>query len=107
MNESEIVFEMNSLDIAIEKRIPPNIVVTARGTADRSASTARLVLLAMSADNQRYVYELRAIHGLQQVATQVSATDIITDVLVEQISITVRSRTNELKKLIAVRHERT
>ena len=107
MKDSEIVFEMHALDIAIEKRIPPNIVVTARGTADRSASTARLVLLAMSLDQQSYLYELRAIHGPQRVATQVSATDIITDVVVEKVSITVRSQTRELRELIAVRYPRT
>ncbi len=107
MNESEIVFEMNALDIAIEKRIPPNIVVTARGTTDRNASTARLVLRAMSDDQQHYLYELRAIHGPQQVTTLVSATDIITDVLVEQVFITVKSQTNEFRELIAVRHQRT
>ena len=107
MTESEIVFEMNALDIAIEKRIPPNIVVTARGTADRRASAAQLVLLAMSPDRRRYLYELRAIHGPQQVATRVSATEIITDVLVEEVAITVRSRTNELRESIAIWGERS
>jgi hypothetical protein len=105
MNNAEIVIELNALDIAVEKRIPPNIVVTARGIANRSASTPRLVLVAMSSDQQSYLYELRAIHGPQRVTTHVSATDIITDVLVEQVFVTVRSQTNELRESIAIRHQ--
>jgi hypothetical protein len=103
MNESEIVFEMNALDIAIEKRAPPNIVITAHGTARRSVSAPRLVLVAMSSDQQHYVYELRAIHGPQEDTAQVAATDIITDVRVERLSVTVRAQTNEIRESIAIR----